>query len=670
VNQSGQTRGFVYDSLGRLTCSYQPEMVAPGAVQTAPDRNCTFAGQSNTQGLAIVNLYDSHGNLTSRTDARGAAVSYSYDPLSRKKYTTYSGLPNQNAPNVTYCYDGYQVSGPGQCFLPSSTAPYSHGQLTHMSSSAASTLYTGFDVFGNATGMQQMVGAFGPYPFSYTHNLGGKLSSMTYPSGRILNVTFDSAGREAGLTGTKGPAVTTYVNSAAYWAHGGLRTMGFGNNTLTESRTFNAQLLPTGISAASSSASLALGSTYYANANLNTQSTNTGSATYSQSYGYDGVNRLTFASEGNGWTQTYCYDAWGNRVVTGGAVSGNMTPTGSSCAPGLSPYSNNHWSGAPTDLAGNVTSDGLSTLTYDSENRIVQSTSSRGTVTYAYDGDGKRVQKTGPNGITVYVYDADGSVAAEYATQVQSSTCTPCYVTQDPLGSVRMVTNSSGSVVRRHDFFPFGEEIPQGTNARPWPVYQTGQEQTLPDFLNWKFTGVERDAETTLDLMSARSVNGAQGRFLSPDEPLVFADPGNPQTWNLYHYALNNPLMYTDPTGHEDCVDGVNPDNRNICTVGTAKSPKVKPVESSNSNTLGAFLLDTLVRTTAQVASTTVQIGGAVMDWLAKPRDQNCLNAFTASGAMIGEGVGMLGIAGGPTVFVTEGGGVHLSVAALDGSAE
>jgi YD repeat-containing protein len=144
-----------------------------------------------------------------------------------------------------------------------------------------------------------------------------------------------------------------------------------------------------------------------------------------------------------------------------------MTPTGTGCTPGLSPYSNNHWSGAPTDLAGNVTSDGLSALTYDSENRLLQSTSSRGTVSYAYDGDGKRVQKTGPNGITVYVYDADGTVAAEYATQGQGSTCTPCYVTQDSLGSVRMVTDASGIAVRRHDFFPFGEEIPKGTNARP-----------------------------------------------------------------------------------------------------------------------------------------------------------------------------------------------------------
>jgi hypothetical protein len=40
------------------------------------------------------------------------------------------------------------------------------------------------------------------------------------------------------------------------------------------------------------------------------------------------------------------------------------------------------------------------------------------------------------------------------------------------------------------------------------------------------------------------------GRFLSPD-PLVFNELRlvNPQRWNMYAYAVNNPLVFTDPTG-------------------------------------------------------------------------------------------------------------------------
>ncbi len=44
------------------------------------------------------------------------------------------------------------------------------------------------------------------------------------------------------------------------------------------------------------------------------------------------------------------------------------------------------------------------------------------------------------------------------------------------------------------------------------------------------------------------------GRFMTPDPlgPWV-ADANNPQSWNLYSYAQNNPLTNTDPTGL-DCV--------------------------------------------------------------------------------------------------------------------
>lgn len=73
-------------------------------------------------------------------------------------------------------------------------------------------------------------------------------------------------------------------------------------------------------------------------------------------------------------------------------------------------------------------------------------------------------------------------------------------------------------------------------------------------FQGSRYTGKERDPNTNLDYFGARYYASTMGRFLSPDPSMLdFADQRNPQSLNLYNYALNNPLKYTDPTGL-DCV--------------------------------------------------------------------------------------------------------------------
>jgi RHS repeat-associated protein len=64
-----------------------------------------------------------------------------------------------------------------------------------------------------------------------------------------------------------------------------------------------------------------------------------------------------------------------------------------------------------------------------------------------------------------------------------------------------------------------------------------------------KFTSKERDNETGLDYFGARYFASLQGRFTSPDPLMASAHVVNPQTWNRYTYALNNPLSYVDPDG-------------------------------------------------------------------------------------------------------------------------
>ena len=66
---------------------------------------------------------------------------------------------------------------------------------------------------------------------------------------------------------------------------------------------------------------------------------------------------------------------------------------------------------------------------------------------------------------------------------------------------------------------------------------------------NPKFTGQTHDIDTDLYYYNARYYDPTLGRFLQADS--LIANVFQPQTINPYAYVLNNPLKYTDPTGHE-----------------------------------------------------------------------------------------------------------------------
>jgi RHS repeat-associated protein len=102
----------------------------------------------------------------------------------------------------------------------------------------------------------------------------------------------------------------------------------------------------------------------------------------------------------------------------------------------------------------------------------------------------------------------------------------------DAIGSVRMVTNMAGTVVKRHDYFAFGEDI----------MAPTGDPR--------RFTGKERDAETELHYFGARYYRSLWGRFTSVD-PVMDVDEAivDPQRWNRYSYVTNRPTQFVDPEG-------------------------------------------------------------------------------------------------------------------------
>ncbi len=106
------------------------------------------------------------------------------------------------------------------------------------------------------------------------------------------------------------------------------------------------------------------------------------------------------------------------------------------------------------------------------------------------------------------------------------------FVHSDHLGSTRVVSNEAGLSVAVMHYFPFGEEIPPAA----------------PRVTTRRFTGHERDDETRLDYMLARGYSPVMGRFLSRD-PGADTDLDDPQSWNKFAYARNNPIKFVDPQG-------------------------------------------------------------------------------------------------------------------------
>jgi RHS repeat-associated protein len=534
ITQGSQTRSFAYDSLKRPILVRNPEQTAS-------------ISDPRASGLwSFKYEYDGNGNLTQKTDARGVVTTYGYDALNRATSRSYS----DSTPTVIYSYDAVGVA-------------YSKGKLTSVSSSVSATNYIGFDALGRATANQQVTDGQ-TYSLGYSYNLAGALTSETYPSGRVVSTAYDNAGRISTVSGQKsGELAKTYASQFAYSSHGAVSALTLGNG-LVEQTVFNNRLQPIMIKLSTAAQQSVEEMHYYYggtdnNGNvLHHTSVIEGEARL-QVYEYDELNRLKKASEVSqtsgalNWQQTFTYDRFGNRnfdvAQTTSAVLGSNL---------VVDQSNNRYAAGQGsilyDAAGNVSRDFNGHIfSYDGENK--QTSYDNGQATYSYDGDGRRIRKVAGNVTTIFVYEAGGQLVAEYMTSTPEGSGRTSYFTSDTLSTPRVITDINGQVKSRHDYLPFGDEIPVGVGGRT-----TGQGYVADD-VRQKFTRKERDNETGLDCFGARYYSSAQGRFTSVDpifttlERLI-----DPQRLNLYAYARNNPLKFTDPNGMDLALDTKNLD--------------------------------------------------------------------------------------------------------------
>ena len=104
------------------------------------------------------------------------------------------------------------------------------------------------------------------------------------------------------------------------------------------------------------------------------------------------------------------------------------------------------------------------------------------------------------------------------------------YYGRDASGSTRIIFSPDGTVKGRQDYGPFGRAL-----------------FTMPTMPKEGFVGQEMDAEDGLAYFHARMFQTKTGRFGSPD--VLYQGLFQPQRWNRYAYALNNPSTYTDSDG-------------------------------------------------------------------------------------------------------------------------
>jgi RHS repeat-associated protein len=268
-------------------------------------------------------------------------------------------------------------------------------------------------------------------------------------------------------------------------------------------------------------------------------------------YTYDDLARLSAASCGSVWAQTFSYDAFGNIGKSGSqsfmptysAATNQMTSIGSFTPSydsngnlrGDGPYNTYSWDGE-----GNLAALNGNAETYDALNRRVEQYNGTAYTEIVYGPAGNKLALMNGQTATKVFAPLSGG-----ATAVYNSSGLQYYRHPDWLGSSRVASTPGRTVYYNGAYAPYGENYAEtGTTDRNF----TGQNQDLtPGSSGILYDFLYREQHST------------EGRWISPDRAALAAvDRTNPQTWNRYAYVTGNPLKYVDPRGlsaaSSDCV--------------------------------------------------------------------------------------------------------------------
>ncbi|MGI8336253.1 RHS repeat-associated core domain-containing protein [Actinomadura scrupuli] len=665
-NDKTQGVAYTFDALGHQT---DVTNLASGDVwHTDYNTLGQVTGKKDPDAGSSSMAYDLAGRLLQTTDANGATVSYSYDALGRKigqfhgGAPTGGGQPDPAQQIASWTYDNRNPDGTEDIAdltapigrLTSSTAYGTGGNttiggLTGRQRGYTSHIIDGFNEFGKPLGMTVSIPASegalaGDYAFTkvYTDTLG-LLDSETYPaspgSGALPDETviygytgaFDLP---AGLGGIDG-----YVADTSYTAYGQVAQTKIGTTItsafLTSTYDPHTANLTNSQLTNPAATSIPIDSTTYsydpAGNPTRQVTTRQGTATETQCFGYDTLDRLTQAWTATDSCQTDPSTNNGATVgsgITGGAywTSWNLDPLGqrqSETDHGLggvgdtkttytyagsgNPQPHTLTSTATTTAAtpgATPVAAGSQTFTYDK----VGSTLQRNTTTrpgqpdqqtdqksLGWNDTGRLTSVTTGSGGPGYIYDADGALLLQ---KDPTTHITTLYLPGEQL-TLNTTTNTvtggtrfyplpgGGQAVRTGDVtgtkVNFQTSDPQGTaglTTDPNFTHTTWRQQTpygaprgttpvaAPTPTPWPDNhGFLGKPQDT-----TTGLTNLEARWYDPiNGRFASLDPvfapGSPQEHNGYTYAASNPIAGSDPSGLK--VDG--------CEVNNDCGPGPKP---------------------------------------------------------------------------------------------
>jgi RHS repeat-associated protein len=519
---------YEYDQAGNL------------AQMTDPEQNTTSYEYDSKFGITAAYypnsteqhfIYDSIGNLIEQIDRNGIHITYTYDSISRLTEINY-----QNT-YVSFTYD------------PS-------GRRTSMITPAVANYYV-YDARNRLNEMTCVVDGKS-YVVKYAYDPVGNITEIAYPDNTVIQYNYSLKDL---LESIQGYAAFTYFSD------GTLEGIDFSNGVTTDF-TYDLNGRMQLIHAYKSEDLLDLTYTYDAAGNITQIENNYETAsqewiTSTELYTYDDLDRLASASNGFG-TLSYEYDSKKRLSLD---ENGHITSYGYNYDLLVSAGDRSF----TYDSNGNTLTESSEhewVYHYDTANQLVQ-VDRDGQLfgEYIYDGDGKRIRKTewsddsqeyttttyaysGLNviyeetttGEALYIYGPSGRIAKQITVNNET---TVFYYHTDHLGSTRLITDENGTPVTSVKYSPFG--MPDHTGSSE----------------SYLFTGKEQDL-TGLYYFNARYYNPETGRFITrdpytflPDDPRAVNNSSeetakwlvNPQRFDRYSYAQNNPLKYTDPTG-------------------------------------------------------------------------------------------------------------------------